>query len=250
MRLRPLLLAAVLLPLLGCEQQPAAEWSNIDLDGVLAAAVETLEQPLPEGFEDEAAAALAAAPAGGDAGAADPEPAAPATPTSIVEVPMSGRAPLLDDAFLRGFEENLNDDVPPLWAAPLSVRFEPDGSLVGSAADPAAGAPAQDLFRVQVDADNSRLVATDLLDPDVHSEEGYTFRPGGFFMGYMIGSMLGGQRGFFGRGANAGPGFNRMSMAPDGYAKEGSGFSSPRSRASAAASSRSLGGSRSFRGGK
>ena len=262
-RLRPLLLALALLPLPalpGCgQQQPrAADWPNVDLDGVLAAAVETLEQPLPEGLEDEATAALdAAEPAGVDAAAPAADAAAAGTPTTLVEVPMSGRVPRLDDAFLRRFEANLNDDAPPLWAAPLSVRFHPDGSLIGSAAETPSGGVTRDLFRVQVDAENSRLVASDLLDADVHREEGYSFRPGGFFMGYMIGSMLGGQRGFFGRGAGAGPGFDRMSMAPDGYAKRGSGFATDRSRAQAqsrarstSSSSRSLGGSRSFMGGK
>lgn len=123
-----------------------------------------------------------------------------------------------------------------------------------------SGTNEKKLFVVSIDYKNSRLVAIDDTgqgDKTYRRDRGYHYRPGGFFMGYMLGSMMGRQGRYY-SGGRAHPGYGRMS--PRGY--HSGAVSSARSRAKARGSSYNgrsrssssrgarSGGSRSFRGGK
>ena len=228
-----LVLAGLSLLLTACGQ-PTPQWTGIDLDRVLELTEETLDAS-----PDTDLTAKVAPP---------PQPTAEGEPAPIdaANDPDAAAAVL---AFTERLEEKLN--TAGLHREPLGVTMVENGGLMGYASRPpfeSFGPEDPPLFLIQIDAANDRLIASDLQDPEVHRDRGYGFSPGGFFTGYLLGSMLSGQRGYYGGG---GPNFNRMNMAPQGYARSGSGFTTNRSRASAAArTARSSSGSRSFLGGK
>ncbi len=137
----------------------------------------------------------------------------------------------------------------------MGVQMLPSGAIEGFIdADKngrKSGANEKKLFTVEVDHERSRLIAT---DDTGQGGETYRrqrgFRPGGFFMGYMIGSMMGRQNRYY-SGGRARPRYGSMNMSKAGYHKNA--VSSARSRARAARSgSRGArrGGSGGLRGGK
>ena len=235
----------------GGNAQPA-NWTNIDLDRVL----EVTEQTLAEAPPADLASAVAADAPTGTGVAADGSAAATGELTSFEDVEAidlveDAEAAVVTGAFLERLSDNLN--AADLHSQPIETVMMSDGSLMGF--EDGNGNLEQDpgekgLFTVQLDAANDRLIASDLQDPEVHRDAPYRPSMGGFFTGYLIGSMLGGQRRAFGP---AGPNFNNTRMAPRGYARSGSNFQTRRSAArnpAPARNSRSSGGSRSFLGGK
>ena len=209
------------------------DWTGIDLDRVLGVAEATMREQPDASLTNEVAS-----PPGGPAGDA----------FTAIDIASNPDAQVAVAAFTERLSDNLN--AAKVHSRPLQVTLVENGGLMGYESRPPLetfGPEDKPMFLIQVDAENQRLVASDLQDPEVHRDRGFNFSPGGFFTGYLLGSMLGGQRGFYG---NAGPGFNRMKMAPQGYARSGSGFSTSRSKVNAARNARSFGGSRSFVGGK
>ncbi|XZE19779.1 hypothetical protein SH449x_005107 [Pirellulaceae bacterium SH449] len=94
-------------------------------------------------------------------------------------------------------------------------------------------------FKVTIDVENSRLIAS---DNNGHHRP-YGFRPGGFLMGYMLGSMLGRQNSFYG---GAPPSVTKAPMSPQNYHK--TAVSS--ARTARASSARMTTGSKGFSFGK
>ena len=227
------------------------QWTNIDLDRVLEITEATMAEALPPALADEAPVLPGGPGVPGDAAAATPTPE-DAQPFAA-EVTTDADVALLDAdadpevaAITAAFNDRLSDNLnaASLHPKPVQTTMMQDGSIMGFEDPDGDGAftPGETpLFLIQADAANQRLIASDLQDPEVNRESGYTYRPGGFFTGYLIGSMLGGQNRYYGRGGA--PGLSNMRMAPKGYARSGSGFKTR-------ASSRTMGGSKSFLGGK
>lgn len=94
-------------------------------------------------------------------------------------------------------------------------------------------------FKITIDAENSRLIASD--NNGYHRP--YGFRPGGFLLGYMLGSMLGRQNSFYG---GAAPSVTKAPMSPQNYHK--TAVSS--ARTARASSARMTTGSKGFSFGK
>eukprot|EP00913_Durusdinium_trenchii_P023430 g22008.t1 len=75
------------------------------------------------------------------------------------------------------------------------------------------------LFLVEIDHAKSRLIATDDTGQSGETyrrDRRYHYRPGGFFMGYMLGSMMGRQNSFY-SGGRTRPNYSSMKMNNRGY---------------------------------
>lgn len=138
--------------------------------------------------------------------------------------------------FLTTYTKNLNDAK--VMTKPVGTVMRSDGAIEGfqdNNADGKKDAGEQQLFTVEIDAERSRLIATDTQNA-YHRDSGFHIRPGSLFMGYMLGSMLSRQR-----ASGISPArYSNMKMSPKNY--HSSAVSSARARAS--------GGSRSFSSGK
>ncbi|GAB4148524.1 MAG: hypothetical protein Tsb009_22360 [Planctomycetaceae bacterium] len=152
----------------------------------------------------------------------------------------------------------------------MGVQLRADGAVEGFIDENKNGrkdgANDKKLFTVEIDYERSRLIATDDTGQGGETyrrDRPYRFRPGGFFMGYMLGSMMGRQNRYYsGARASSRPRFGSMKMSSKNYHSKA--VTSARSRAKASGRSyngRSTkgrgfgggarsGGSRSFRGGK
>jgi len=218
--MRHLLTFAMLLPALlllaDCQSEPV---QVVDLNRVLDLLIEELEQP-----------------------AADVE--APATIGE--DMPAIDEDAEKTNRFLQGYARRLNEAQ--LIPSTIGVHMLANGAIEGfidvNGNGFMDGGDERHLFEVQIDAAGSRLIASDKSgDEHYHRDRGYTYRPGGFFMGYMLGSMMSRQNGF---AASSGvrPNFGSMQMSPANY------HSQAVSRAKATSSARSRAGSGGFRGGK
>lgn len=124
-----------------------------------------------------------------------------------------------------------------LQTTPIGIVTRADGAILGfddkDGDNAKAASGEKDLFSVEIDAERSRLIATDL-------EHGYArdgrFRVGGLVAGYFLGRMLTGQRA---AGVSSSK-FANVKTQPRGYHKS----------AQSAVRARSGGGSRSFSSGK
>jgi len=94
--------------------------------------------------------------------------------------------------FATVYTNNLNSSEPPVHTGPLAVVAQSDGSFTvfdDKNSNKLADDGEDELFKVEVDEENGRLIA---------SAESYVrdrgFSGGGLLMGYLIGSMLGRQR--------------------------------------------------------
>jgi hypothetical protein len=92
------------------------------------------------------------------------------------------------------------------------------------------------LFKIELDKERNRLIATDTQN-NHHRSSGYHMG-GGFFTGYLLGSMLGRQH-YSGVQPNR---FSNMKMSDNRYRQTAAAKTRP--------SARSAGGSRSFKSGK
>ena len=99
------------------------------------------------------------------------------------------------DNFSKKYAENLNKD-PSLSSpyGPMGVKAEKDGSFStfsDANKNNLKDAGEKDLFKVEADAENNRLVASNGAGV---VEQEHSFLGSGFFMGMLLGNMLGGQR--------------------------------------------------------
>lgn len=131
----------------------------------------------------------------------------------------------------------------------VGVEMSPSGDILGfkdANSNKARDSGEKEIFKLQIDADNSRVIASDGTYYRDHR-----YRPrAGFFTGYLIGSMLGRNRSYYsGARASSKPNFRNKQMSPKNY--HSNAVSKARSKArSRSSSSRSRSGSRGFSFGK
>lgn len=140
--------------------------------------------------------------------------------------------------FVTKYQSDLNA-LPIMKTTAVGVALNSDGSVEGYADNNKnlkKDGSEKPLFKVEIDAERSRLIATDLQN-SYRRDRNWIFPvAGGFLAGYLMSSFLGRQKA---AGVNTSR-FGRMKMSPKSY------HSSAVSKAKARAS----GGSRSFRSGK
>jgi hypothetical protein len=219
------ILGGLLLTLTGCGSAPDVE--VVDLNKVLDAVAAVLDE----------GAAPAAAPAGDAEGA----------PIEVVDAEKEDAAK--EKEFLTKLAAKLNEMH--MIKSTIGVQLNSEGAIEGFR-DPNANMSMEDgedrLFLVEIDAERSRLIASDTYSN--HRDHHYRFRPGGLFMGYMLGSMLGRQNTHF-AATGATNDFANRQMSPKNYhagAVASAKASAPRVRSTGSA--RSTSGSRGFSFGK
>ncbi|MFN3241979.1 MAG: hypothetical protein ACE37K_10740 [Planctomycetota bacterium] len=229
------LLSALLLT--GCHRGPI---EVIDLDQVLDILSEELKRPIdgatPETVEIDKAEDGKVA--GLDETAVKPE---------------------MTQQFLTRFAKALN--AAQLMTTPIGVRMDGSGSLYGFTdhdRNMQQNGSDRALFRIDIDPDNGRMIATDLQRPQYRRDHhyrgyyhGYGYHGGGgFWMGYMLGSMRGRSDRYYAEPSRRRPSYSTMSMAPRGYHAAAQQQARTRARSRSRSSARSRGGSSSFRSGK
>lgn len=98
------------------------------------------------------------------------------------------------DEFSKKYATNLNNDSSLAKLGPMGVSAEKDGSFLTYAdtnKNNIKDAGEKDLFKVEADSENNRLVA---INEEGTTEQAHSFSGSGFFMGMLMGSMLSGQR--------------------------------------------------------
>jgi len=141
--------------------------------------------------------------------------------------------------FLRQFEKNLN--AAKLLSTPIGAGMSKSGAITGFTDQDKNGirdGSDKLLFTIEMDGEGERLIATDIQNQyrrDTHYSGGGM---GGFFTGYLIGSMLMGQRSMGYPPSR----YSNMKMSSPNYHKA--------VVSKARTSARSSGGSRSFKSGK
>lgn len=166
----------------------------------------------------------------------------------------------LTSEFLTRFSTALN--AAQLMSRPVGVVLESSGAMLGftdSNGDHKKSGSDRGLFRIEVDTDKNRIIASDLQRPQYRRDHyygssyyGHRYHGGGgFFMGYMLGSMSGRSYRHYGNSGRR-PNYSGMSMAPSGYQRSAVQRAKTKARAASRArsSARSRGGSSSFRSGK
>ncbi len=96
------------------------------------------------------------------------------------------------EKFAKTYEKDLNAVQPPIHNGPIGVKPEKDGSLLSfndKNNNKIQDEGEEDLFKLEVDSENSRLVAS---SQDEVRETGFSGT--GFLMGMLIGNMLSRQR--------------------------------------------------------
>ena len=236
-----------------------------DLDKVLEIFDKTLKEKPPAtanakaakpkaGKADAGKAKAGKAKAGkADAGKADAGKPKPAAKTEIKEVQHDNKKTA---DFLKRFAKNLNA-AKVIQGDTIGVLMQPSGAIEGFIDKDKdmrkSGAAEKTLFTIQIDTEKNRLIATQTVEGSTYHRDrhyhrsGFGFGGGGFFMGYMLGSMMGRQRGFYG---GRRPGFSSMRMNKPGYHRAAVTKARTSARTRAGRSSARSGGSRGFRGGK
>ncbi len=220
--------AILCLTLTGCGSSYEPE---VDLDRVLEIFEASLQEPIRT-----------------SATKSTPRDATPATGVAtkvvVVEIAPEKQDAAKNKAFIKLFTKRLNEAK--LHKLNLGVRQDTAGRFVGFTDEDknmSLDTKEHDVFSLELDPAGGRVVATDQQDKSIHRDRSYNsyYRPySGFWMGYMLGSMRGSHGTYYRANPAMRTNFSRMSMAPRGYAKPGSSFRS----------ARSMGGSRSFSGGK
>lgn len=98
------------------------------------------------------------------------------------------------DEFSKQYATNLNNDSSLAKLGPMGVSAEKDGSFLTYAdanKNNVKDAGEKDLFKVEADTENNRLVA---ISEEGTTEQQHSFSGSGFLMGMLIGNMLSGQR--------------------------------------------------------
>jgi hypothetical protein len=98
------------------------------------------------------------------------------------------------DEFSKKYASNLNKEASLASYGPMGVKAEKDGSFSTFAdanKNNMKDAGEKDLFKIEADTENNRLVAS---NEEGVTEQPHSFMGSGFFMGMLLGNMLGGQR--------------------------------------------------------
>lgn len=162
-------------------------------------------------------------------------------------IPVTDEAEMAKDdkanEFVALYTQQLNDAK--LMKEPVGViHSSADGSFIGFSdknSNATKDAGETDLFKVEVFAEENKLIASDLVHTEYRRDR--QFSGTGFLAGYLISRMMFGQR----RGGITSSRFRGMSMSQQGYHKSAV---STKKAAAKAKSARSSSGSKSFRSGK
>lgn len=207
----------------GCTSQKK---EVVDLDKVLAIMQSTLDElnqstPIKSDYDDN-------------------------TGESFLPIPPENQNEDFNQIFIQNFQTNLNNAH--LATGNLGVFMPQDGSVEGYIDynnNASQDINEKTIFRVEIDVERNRLIATDTQN-NYRRSTGYSFARG-MFAGYLLRSMFGRQRGMGIMPSR----FSNMKMSGNNYRK--SGFSASKNNSNASRynkSARSSSGSRSFKGGK
>ena len=152
------------------------------------------------------------------------------------------------ESFVKLFRTKLN--AAKLVSTPIGVKIEDSGVINGFAdkdKNNVMGAGEKSLFKIEIDAERNRVVAT---DNGGHYRDHSYHRSHGLFSGYFFGRMLSRNRGYYtGPRASAKPDYGKKSMSAKSY--HASAVSKAKATAKASSSSyRSKSGSRGMSFGK
>ena len=223
----------------GCASQDSVD--IVDLNKVLDALVAVLDEP-----NNAAAGTVTASPPNGENTSASPEGGSDAPQKDSVSANVQPVDPVKEQEFLDLYAKKLNE-VKVMEHATVGVIMQPGGEIVGFKDHNANNR--QDMgetkeFTVTIDAENSRLIASD--NNGNYRPHGY-FPGSGFMMGYMMSSMLGRQNSYYsGAKSGAKPNFRNAQMSSPDYHQR----AVQSARASAASSARARTGSKGFSFGK
>ena len=126
-----------------------------------------------------------------------------------------GEDPEAQKAFMQSFNEQYaeNLNAAKLMSQPIGTSVQADGSISGFV-DPNRNmnqdAGEKQLFKVELDAERNRLIATDTQN-GYHRDHGFSMS--GLMVGMLIGHMLSGQR----SAGITGSRFSNMKMSPKNY---------------------------------
>ena len=235
-----LTLSAVLVLALGCSSKSAKE-EVVDLDKVLAIFDEVANES--RDGEANAEAESATDPVESETVTEEEPELAEDDPAAVTE-------------FLVAFQEKLN--AANLIESTITVTISDEGKIIGFKdvnADHNFSTAETQYFTIEIDQESERMIATQTINDGTtyHRDHRYSgrshFGGGGFFWGYMIGSMGRRQNHYYGSGMGTRPNYSSMNMSQRGY--HSSAVSRSRSHTSRTrSSSRGRGGSGGFRGGK
>lgn len=224
----------------------------VDLDAVLDSfevAVKT-KDPKPAAkpaATASAAPASAAAASAGSAAAGSVASAAPASAAPAAEVAEDADKTKL---FLSTFAGELNKrSVDPTKQAAVYIRD--DGAIEGFRDVNKDGtrqkASEMQLFWLEIDAPRKRVIVSQKIGSENYRRpyrtSGLAY---GLMGGYILGRMMGRQRGYYSRPGRTRPRYGTMKMNKKGYHKSAMN----KARSASKAKARSKGGSKGFRGGK
>ncbi len=159
------------------------------------------------------------------------------TDGSFAPIPPEKQNDEFNRVFTRRFQQNLN--AAKLAQNQIGVNMPQDGSVEGYIdynSNFSQDSGEKTIFKVELDVERNRLIATDTQN-QYRRSTGYSFAQG-MFAGYLLRSMFGRQRGMGIMPSR----FSNMKMSSNNYRTK--------STSSAKKSARSLGGSKSFKGGK
>ena len=192
-------LGSLVLVLTGCGSAPDVE--VVDLNHVLDAVAAVLDESAEPAAQDKPAE-----PAAGEAAA---------EAVAIEPIDPAKEDAAKQDEFLKKLAAKLNEMH--MIKSTIGCQLNSEGAIEGFA-DANANMSKEDredrLFLVEIDAERNRLIASDTYNN--HRDHHYRPRPGGFFMGYMLGSMLGRQNTHF-AATGAKPDFGSRTMSPKSY---------------------------------
>ncbi len=156
---------------------------------------------------------------------------------TMLPIPADNQNEDYNQVFVQKFQKNLNNAQ--IAKGQIGVQMPKDGSVEGyidSNNNFSQDINEKTIFKVEIDVERNRLIATDTQN-QYRRSTGYSFARG-MFAGYLLRSMFGRQRGMGIMPSR----FSNMKMSRNNYRKSGF-FSKTKS-------ARSSGGSRSFKGGK
>ena len=167
----------------------------------------------------------------------------------VAEVKADQEKPEKRKEFLDLYAKNLN--AAKLIKSKIGVQMEESGDVIGfkdSNGDNKKDTIEKKLFTVMIDSEGGRLIAKD--EANHHRDRSYRPR-GGFFTGYLIGSMMGRNRSYYtGSRAATKPNYSGMKMSPKNYHASAVSKAKASARSARSSSARSRSGSRGMSFGK
>ena len=151
--------------------------------------------------------------------------------------------------FLDLYAKNLN--AAKLIKSKIGVQMEASGDVIGfkdGNGNNVKDSIEKKIFTVMIDTEGGRLIAKD----EANHHRDHRYRPrGGFFTGYLIGSMMGRNRSYYsGARAATKPNYKGMTMSPKNYHSQAVSKAKAKARSARSSSARSRSGSRGMSFGK